>query len=183
VKLYQFKRLTWSLAKEKDQYRELSKIDSLTGLMNRHGLNEDFREEIRNQLGDYPVSLMFIDIDHFKSLNDTYGHHLGDEVLRRVAHCIGEHSRQSDKAVRWGGEEFLLLMPGTPAAEARMAAERLRKAVENLAHPELGSRSVTVSIGLGEIRLEETLEQALERADQALYRAKASGRNRVVQTG
>lgn len=179
VSLYRFRRLTSKLAREKDQYLELSSVDQLTGLMNRHGLMNYCQQALIHRLGDQPLSVMFIDIDHFKPVNDTYGHAVGDQVLRRVARCISDHCRETDKAARWGGEEFLVLMPGSDAGVARIVADRLRESVAMLVHPELPTITVTVSIGVGERGPNDTLEQVLERADAALYRSKEAGRNRV----
>lgn len=181
LRLYQFGRLNRTLSHEKNQYQELFQIDHLTGLMNRHGLDEYFRQKLDERAGDQLIGVMFIDIDHFKPINDTYGHNAGDEVLKRVARCIGEHSRQSDKAARWGGEEFLMLLPGSGVQEAVSVAERLRQSVELLVHPELPSIGVTVSIGVSELAPGEFFERAVERADAALYKAKQTGRNKVMQ--
>lgn len=177
--LYRFRRITSRLAREKAQYQELSRVDQLTGLMNRHGLMRYCQEELVSRPDDQPLSVMFIDIDHFKPINDNYGHGVGDLILQRVARCIADHCRETDKAARWGGEEFLVLMPGSNTKVALIVAERLRGSVEQLVHPELPSVTVTVSIGVGESGPDETLEQTLEHADGAMYRAKEAGRNRV----
>lgn len=180
ARLYQFRRLASELNRQKNQYLKLSTVDHLTDLLNRHGLSEYFEDYLGERPNDQPVAMLFIDIDHFKPINDTYGHGAGDEVLRRVAACIGRHSRQTDKAARWGGEEFLVLMPGTTADEARKVAERLRLSVERLVHPEMPAVVITVSIGVSELQPGEPFEEALERGDVALYRAKQNGRNQVI---
>lgn len=194
VKLYEYRRLvlaekaerarlekyTSDLQKEKAQYRELSMVDHLTGLLNRHGLSTYWADRTTKDHSRRPTGVLLVDIDYFKAVNDTYGHNAGDEVLRRVADTIVQHSRQSDKAARWGGEEFLILMPDAPSTEAYVLAERLRESVQNLTHPELSSLCVSVSIGVGEIKPGDDFDKTLEQVDKALYQAKRGGRNRVV---
>jgi diguanylate cyclase (GGDEF)-like protein len=132
------------------------------------------------------VSLMMIDIDHFKGFNDRYGHPAGDECLRRVAALISSHARRPyDVAARIGGEEFVLLMPATEEEGAAMIAERLRRGIENLQIPNAASRSghVTISAGTATMRPYGPLNgpaTLTEAADRALYEAKSGGRNRVV---
>jgi diguanylate cyclase (GGDEF)-like protein len=186
VKLYEFRHLVAAekaklarLEKEKEKYQELSMVDQLTGLLNRHGLSSFFENEISR--GNRPASLLLIDIDHFKTVNDTYGHSVGDIILRRIAEVISDHSRQLDKAGRWGGEEFLMLLPQTTLIDAVKLAERLRISIMTLEHPEAAQRPVTVSIGVAEVREDEAFSAAFDRADAALYKAKDEGRNRVVR--
>ena len=133
---------------------------------------------------DKPVSLLMIDIDHFKAVNDRYGHTVGDRVLREIAERIGYNVRGFDLAARYGGEEFVVVMPDTSVEVALAVADRLREKIAEVpvattgAAEELG---VTVSIGVAETRgKEESFESLLRRADEALYRAKGEGRNRVV---
>jgi diguanylate cyclase (GGDEF)-like protein len=119
-----------------------------------------------------------IDIDHFKDVNDHHGHGVGDDVLREVADVVGRAIRGDDALIRWGGEEFLLLLPGARRPQALELAERLRARVAGLAVE--GLPAVTISIGVDELGAEETsAEAAIERADQRMYAAKAAGRNRV----
>jgi diguanylate cyclase (GGDEF)-like protein len=124
-----------------------------------------------------PVSLLMLDLDRFKAINDTYGHLVGDRVLIELTRRLGHHLREVDILARWGGEEFMILMPHGGAREAVHAAEKLRALVAERAFPEVGA--VTVSIGVAEYRPRERDDAWIKRADDALYAAKAGGRNRV----
>jgi len=169
--------------KEKAKYQALSSHDSLTGLMNRPGLMNDYHRRIDGDPDSWPVTVLVIDIDHFKPVNDTYGHTVGDLILQRVAHRILTHTRETDIAARWGGEEFVVVLPGTPIEFARPLAERLRQSVMAEAHPEAGDQPVTISIGVCQADPGQCFEEAFQRADGALYRAKDAGRNCVVVEG
>jgi diguanylate cyclase len=154
--------------------------DELTGILNRRELIRLAQQEgLRAERYGHRLSFCLIDVDHFKSVNDTYGHRAGDEVLKRMAEEIGNLVRSTDYFGRYGGEEFLLIMSGTGEAGAVEFAGRLREAVERLDVPKLPGVAVTISIGVAECAPGQTVEQALDRADVALYRAKAAGRNRV----
>ncbi len=161
---------------------EMATRDSLTGLLTRR---EMFRlaewEGARALRQDRPLSALMVDIDHFKRVNDTRGHGTGDAVLKGVAQAIRSTLREYDVLCRYGGEEFLAVMPETPLEQGRMAAERLREYVESLKLAVDGGEPVrlTVSIGLALLQPGETLEELIARADAALYAAKESGRNRV----
>lgn len=181
IRLYQLRRLAFTLNRQKDQLQELSRVDPLTGLCNRNGLSLFLDQLSDDDPSVWPVSFLFIDVDHFKPINDTYGHGAGDHVLQRVADCMNECCRDSDKVARWGGEEFLMVMPGTASRVAVNVAERLRAVIERVDNPEIEHRHVTVSIGVSEARSRDKLATAIERADAALYNAKQSGRNRVSQ--
>lgn len=169
------------LCKEKDD-REmvlLATTDSLTGLVNRRAFFE--RTEAARQLSARlrkPFALMMLDIDHFKSLNDRYGHAGGDEALCVFARTSTGVLREHDIMGRLGGEEFALALPGTDLGGALQAAERLRSAVEAAVLPQFGY-SMTVSIGVVLVDPDEHINAALARADHALYQAKSAGRNRV----
>jgi len=123
------------------------------------------------------LSLAVLDIDRFKKINDTYGHPIGDSVLKNIANTICTTLRKSDISVRWGGEEFLFLMPGTSLAESRVISERLRSNIEKGSYHEFAN--ATASIGITEYIKGDSLETMIKRADDALYDAKATGRNRV----
>ena len=168
------------LAKTIGQLRDITIHDTLTGLKNRRYFAHIFHDECaRSQRNNDPMSLLFLDIDHFKRVNDTHGHHVGDEVLIQLGSHLMRHCRPYDTAVRWGGEEFLLLLSSADEHAASHFAERLRKSVDY----ELSSKfafAITVSIGLAQYQMDDTLESLTDRADQALYHAKATGRNRVV---
>lgn len=163
----------------------LATLDGLTGLANRRTFDQALEAALKPEAGDEPVSLLLIDVDHFKAFNDTYGHQAGDGCLRQVAAALQGHAtRPDDLAARYGGEEFALVLPRTDAAGARLLAERIRAAVADLAMPHAASPTaahVTVSIGGTTVRPGEGLAPAavVELADQALYAAKRAGRNRV----
>jgi diguanylate cyclase (GGDEF)-like protein len=156
--------------------------DPLTGIGNRAAMQSAGRTQIELALRHgLPMSLLLIDIDHFKRINDTYGHAKGDVVLQLLARTIARTVRRSDQAFRYGGEEFVVLLGHTDLAGAEVMAERIRILVAGSRelHREL-SEGVTVSVGVGTLREQDTLETLCERADRALYLAKRSGRNRVV---
>ncbi|WP_136255009.1 GGDEF domain-containing protein [Onishia niordana] len=160
--------------------RDLSDTDDLTGLPNRRKLMGELGREISlsNRHGT-PLSLMMIDIDHFKRVNDTWGHLQGDKVLRRLAELCNDLLREEDCLARLGGEEFAVLLPLTPIAKCKAMAERLRQEIarHDFGLPEGG---ITISTGITEHRIGELRDQLLERADQRLYAAKHLGRNCVV---
>lgn len=168
---------------EKARYQALSSHDALTGLMNRPGLMNDYHHRIESDENCWPVTVMVIDIDHFKPVNDTYGHSVGDLILQRVAHRILTHTREADIAARWGGEEFVVVLPYTSSKSALALAERLRQSVMAATHPEAGEQSVTISIGVCQAERGQRFEDAFKRADAALYRAKSEGRNCIVVEG
>jgi diguanylate cyclase (GGDEF)-like protein len=156
-----------------------SLTDSLTGAYNRRHMDALVGEAVeRKRRASASVSAVLVDIDHFKGINDRYGHDAGDEVLKAVVALMARRRRKVDQLFRQGGEEFLLLLPDTEAHEAMVAAEALRKAIA-LA-PILRDEPVTVSIGVGELRPGEDAKDWLKRIDAALYAAKEGGRNRVV---
>jgi diguanylate cyclase (GGDEF)-like protein len=157
----------------------LTKLDPLTGALNRRGLEEGYQPS--EPPSDKPMAVLMVDIDHFKAINDTHGHLVGDEVLRRVARQLNRVLRTSDAIVRYGGEEFLLLLSEVTLSQAIRVAERARAAIEaqTIRVGELPI-DVTVSMGVEVQQPGEPLDEAVERADAALYRAKRDGRNRVA---
>jgi two-component system, cell cycle response regulator len=164
---------------------ELAVTDPLTGLHNRRYLDSHLKLLIDRALArGRPLSVCITDIDRFKSVNDTYGHDAGDEVLRDFAHRVRSTVRGADLACRFGGEEFVVVMPDTPADAAAAIAERLRIIVENsgFALPNSDTPlSITASLGIATLNPEgDTPEALLKRADMALYQAKNNGRNQVV---
>jgi two-component system cell cycle response regulator len=162
---------------------ELAISDPLTGLYNRRYLDAHLRSTVaRAEATSKPVCVLVFDIDHFKEVNDTYGHDAGDDVLREFAERLRRGVRNIDLVSRYGGEEFLLVMPETDAEFAGAVAERLRSDVEKVAfQTRSGTFPVTVSIGIAEWQgASDTAEALIKRADTALYSAKRSGRNRVV---
>lgn len=157
---------------------ELSVTDKLTGLKNRRYFQEKLAEHITayHHVGK-PLSLLILDIDHFKKVNDTYGHQVGDEVLIQLAHVLTTQTREADIAARYGGEEFVVILPNTDSAESKSIAEQLRHTVE-LAQWQTGR--LTVSIGIATCTAEDSETTILKNADQALYASKENGRNRVT---
>lgn len=152
----------------------LAQVDALTGALNRHSLEAAFPTQRRAKT----VSVVLIDVDHFKAVNDQLGHAVGDECLKGLARLLSQLIREQDALIRYGGEEFLLVLPDTALMQAAAIAERAR---EKLRETELiAGRPVTLSAGVAEQTSEETREQTIERADRALYEAKRQGRDRVV---
>ena len=162
----------------------LSNYDTLTNLYNRRMLEEKLIKDIqRTNRYNHPLSLFMIDIDHFKNVNDTYGHHAGDIVLAKVASVLKESIRETDYAVRYGGEEFVIVLPETSLDKAVELAERLRiKIADTNIELDDNSLSVTVSIGVSDFS-GETLGNLINLADSAMYEAKESGRNCVKVSG
>jgi diguanylate cyclase (GGDEF)-like protein len=181
-------RLTDSHRQLKDAYARIERIavrDELTGAYNRRFLLEALaRERARSKRLATWFTLCLFDVDHFKSINDTLGHAAGDAVLKHFAQIAGSGLRDVDIFGRYGGEEFLLLLPDTDSRGAVAAAERLRASVQAEDFPQLpAGQRVTVTVGLATSRPDESVEALLARADSALYQGKAAGRNRVVSVG
>ncbi|WP_028240972.1 sensor domain-containing diguanylate cyclase [Stutzerimonas azotifigens] len=171
------------LQKANEELQWLSSTDRLTGLFNRGHWEERLRQEhLRHSRYGGRAALVMFDIDHFKRINDTYGHQAGDRVIRTVADVMRAGMRDTDVAGRYGGEEFALLLPDTDCRGAAMVAERLRQAVESLVveYQEQDIR-FTISLGVADLSLPTTTHaELIERADAALYRSKSAGRNRVT---
>lgn len=160
----------------------LATMDSLTGLFNRRRFESIMSNEFKKcQRYLYPLSCMMIDIDHFKEINDTFGHQIGDEVLREVARNIQGCIREVDTLARWGGEEFVVLSPNTTKENAVRAAERILKSISAHRFAGIGARTIAVSIGVAGIPDPqiETTEKLIHAADLAMYAAKRKGRARV----
>lgn len=160
---------------------QLAHTDELTGLLNRRAIREKLNYEIkRAERAETPLSIILCDIDHFKKVNDQYGHDIGDEALKRISHCIIKTLRQSDFASRWGGEEFLILLPMTSEAGAFVMAERLRLAIAALPiNTSSGAIYVTMSFGLATKQNQLPLDEMIKISDVNLYHAKESGRNQT----
>ena len=169
------------LWRSKEQWAALERLaltDRLTGLSNRHAGEQALERELaRARRTRAPFSVALIDIDRFKQINDRFGHSTGDDVLKRVSKILTSTFRASDLAIRWGGDEFLVLLPDVPAKGAIVFAERARAQVEKLAFAGVGG--VTISSGVVQIRSDEDARAAILRADALLYDAKRSGRNLV----
>ncbi|HIP52921.1 MAG TPA: diguanylate cyclase [Chromatiales bacterium] len=173
------------LREELNRVRQESRLDPLTGLYNRKMLAESLEEQVAfAHANGTPLSVLMLDIDHFKRFNDEYGHQIGDEVIRRVAAAMKKHIRGTDTAARYGGEEFVVLLPETHLEGATTVARTVHSAVAKLSLIKKATQEklpgITVSVGIGLLRNEEQGEALIERADQALYRAKRTGRNRIV---
>ncbi|TCO76099.1 GGDEF domain-containing protein [Chromatocurvus halotolerans] len=160
----------------------LTHVDELTGLLNRSAMERDLeREHAQSRRTGRSLSVAMVDADHFKRVNDDHGHAFGDTVLEVLAERFEACLRPRDRAYRYGGEEFLVMLPDTGLVEAGKVAERLRRSACAEPVVEGSSRiTLTVSIGLAEIRAGESIDDGLRRADKALYEAKNAGRNRVV---
>lgn len=162
---------------------QLSRVDGLTEIFNRRYWEEQLSREFkRNMRSPGNSSVIMLDIDHFKKINDTYGHPAGDEVIRQLAKLISHVSRETDICGRYGGEEFTILLPDTAAENVMVLAQRIRQSVEKLTiEYEQQSISFTVSVGIAQFDPAfEQHTQWLERVDKALYQAKTGGRNQVV---
>lgn len=167
-----------TLKQQRDLLKTMAVSDQLTGLYNRHHLTDALiRKVARANRHDYPLSVIIIDIDHFKNVNDTYGHLTGDDILREVGEVIGSVARKEDIAARFGGEEFVLVLDNCTLEDAYLKAERLRQKIETLSPSRL---DITASFGVAELNLQiNTCTLLLDSADKALYEAKNEGRNRV----
>lgn len=158
-------------------------LDSLTGVKNRTAFDSNFCREIElNRRKNSELSLIVMDIDFFKRINDQYGHAVGDLVLKQVAETIEQSIRSSDALYRYGGEEFVVVLNGTDNLGANLLAERIRENVENLRIDSLKDLQVTLSLGVTMMNDGDTTETLFQRADKALYDAKHQGRNQVVIT-
>jgi diguanylate cyclase (GGDEF)-like protein len=173
--------------KAQTELERLANHDGLTGIFNRRGFDERLHNEwSRTSREKQPLSLIMIDVDHFKRFNDTYGHQAGDDCLKKVATALEEQTyRPSDMAARYGGEEFAMILPSIDEDGASVVASRIRESIAALAIPHSGSngnRVVTVSVGVATVRpvLGSKAEEVIRRADEALYQAKGAGRNRVM---
>ena len=156
----------------------MSITDRLTGLYNRHKLDAVLNAELaRCQRYDGVFSLILLDVDHFKLVNDQFGHPVGDQVLLAIASLLQENKRNADTLGRWGGEEFMLICPDTPSDGALQFAEKLRLAVAAYGDPAVGQ--VTASFGVATFRSGDSVKEIVSRTDQALYCSKHKGRNRV----
>ena len=170
--------LIYIIISDIEKFKKLAETDRLTGLYNKGKFNEVLSKEIeRAKRYKRYLSLIIFDIDHFKRINDTYGHKVGDEVLKTLSKIIKENIRKTDFAARWGGEEFVILAPETDIEGASKLAEKLRKAVESYTFPTV--KNITISLGVAQYNFEEKPEDFVVRADMALYKAKEGGRNRV----
>ncbi|PCK08691.1 MAG: GGDEF domain-containing protein [Alteromonadaceae bacterium] len=162
-----------------EQYKAEAKTDPLTGVKNRAGVRDALSDGYENSKNDNePLTIILIDIDHFKAVNDTYGHDVGDEILKGLANVLQTNTRENDTLARWGGEEFLLVCANTNNKNALKVAEHIRKALED-AHFH-NDMQITASFGLATLA-DESIDSLFKRADEALYQAKENGRNQVCE--
>ena len=175
------REMTASLSARSRNLEQAALTDGLTGMQNRRYFDDALKEYLQEfRRIDRPVGLMILDLDHFKQVNDTYGHDAGDEVLRSVAKCLKSMTRYHDIVARLGGEEFAIVAPNMDLELLQRVADRMRKAIASLAIETGGMQlNVTSSVGLALWNKEETAEEFYRRADKQLYEAKRQGRNRV----
>ncbi len=184
-----FLQTTKDLDQIKDSLKEAeqhSNTDALTGLANRRSLDAFLRaEQITAMEAGTPLSILLIDIDHFKQFNDGFGHQVGDQVIRLVAKVVQENVRECDLAARYGGEELMAILPGAALDTCFEVAERIRRRIceARLTRRTTGEEisSVTVSIGVAQFRMAELADGMIDRCDRALYQAKRAGRNRTIK--
>jgi diguanylate cyclase (GGDEF)-like protein len=165
------------LRTETDKFRKLSTVDALTNAFNRHGI-EQIIESLEIRLN--PTSIIMLDIDHFKRINDRRGHDTGDRVLQKISDIILKSTRSTDKLGRWGGEEFILICPNTSVGMALALAEKLRIVIFDTVFEPENPITVTASFGVAAVLANEPFANAFKRADEALYKAKSIGRNCVM---
>ena len=175
------REMTASLSARSRNLEQAALTDGLTGMQNRRYFDDALKEYLDEfRRIDKPVGLMILDLDHFKNVNDTYGHDAGDEVLRSVGKCLKSMTRYHDVVARLGGEEFAIVAPNMDLELLQRVAERMRKAIASLAIEAAGTQlNVTSSVGLALWDREESAEEFYRRADKQLYEAKRQGRNRV----
>jgi len=162
-----------------EELKRLATKDALTGIYNRYKTTLIIEDQIKRENRYNEIfSLLMFDIDHFKKVNDTYGHDIGDYVLQELCHVVSNNIRDTDKFGRWGGEEFMLIAPHTNKKEAIELAEKIRKSIEE--HPFKQVQQITISVGVTEYKREEEFATFTKRVDDALYQAKTNGRNQVV---
>lgn len=174
----EYRKITGELESKNNLLQKVASIDALSGLQNRYAFNQRITEEIEraNRYGS-ELSLLMIDLDRFKRINDTYGHNAGDEVIIKVSEALQSVIRKVDLIARWGGEEFIVLLPGIGLNDALLVGEKLRQKAASILYFE--KESVTISIGVSTWTPSDIMESWINRTDKALYHAKQEGRNRV----
>jgi diguanylate cyclase (GGDEF)-like protein len=187
--LRSFKRVTrisdgyqQTLIENNEYLNQVARRDALTGMSNRRDMMARLSNELKRSVRyEYPVSVILIDIDHFKKVNDTYGHGVGDQVLVALAQLLNNGIRDTDSAARWGGEEFLICLPHTSCGDAKKVAEKLRSTVEeNWIIQKENRIGITISAGVAQYERTSSMDDLICLADNALYQAKEAGRNRVA---
>ncbi|MEP1384613.1 MAG: diguanylate cyclase [Paraglaciecola sp.] len=175
---YSFRRIK----EMSDTFEQQAMQDPLTAILNRRGMYEKLKQEFsRSKRAKSVVTVMMADIDHFKSINDQFGHNTGDEIIQSLASDFVRALRKQDVVGRWGGEEYLFLLPDTKGEDALLLAEKLRKRIESMRFKhEDKDFGATVSIGVHQVTEQDSINQAISKADQCLYQAKVAGRNRCI---
>lgn len=174
----QLNLLNDQLADANENLEKLASFDDLTGIFNRRRMEDRLESEVKEaQRYKKQFGILLFDLDKFKSVNDTYGHNIGDQILQNTCAAVSETLRDTDKFGRWGGEEFLIIAPQTGMPELMQLGERVRAAVEKMQHKDLPA--VTISIGVAEFQNDTRWDHMIDRADKAMYRAKENGRNQV----
>ena len=182
VLIYWNRLLTKEIQKRKKTEKELQKlsiIDSLTGIFNRYKIDTTLKQQIAySKRHQTPLSIIFFDIDHFKKINDTYGHKAGDEILKEITNLIKTHLREYDIFGRWGGEEFIIILPNTSLDQAVKVTKKLKSIIENKKFNYIDK--LTCSFGVTELKPEDNSDSILTRVDSFMYEAKKRGRNNIV---
>jgi len=161
------------------ELQKLSIIDSLTGIFNRYKIDSALKQQIAySKRSNTPLSIIFFDIDHFKRINDTYGHQAGDEILKKLTVLIKEHLREYDIFGRWGGEEFIIILPDTSVKQAVKVAQKLKSIIEKNKFKYIDK--LTCSFGVTELKPEDNSDSFLTRVDSLMYEAKKRGRNKII---
>jgi diguanylate cyclase (GGDEF)-like protein len=172
--------LTGKLSQNEKNLEQLTVVDPLTCVYNRRYFGDRLKEEFKRFIRYNTLfSIAIVDVDHFKKINDTYGHQMGDVVLKDIARILKENSRETDIVARYGGEEFVILYTCTDKIGSQIHLERLRTTIENFSFPDI-PQNVTVSIGVSDATGKIAAEDVVRDADSALYSAKRGGRNRSV---
>lgn len=174
-----------ALRRSLEEVRREAMTDALTGIANRKYFDIHLRTSVLHAMENgTPLSLMLVDIDHFKKFNDNYGHQTGDDVLRLVAHTLASNTKGRDTAARYGGEEFAVILPDTVLETSRILAEKIRTSIstKRFRKKQTGEElnTITISLGIAQYRPGEALVDFIQRADDALYHAKRTGRNKVI---
>jgi diguanylate cyclase (GGDEF)-like protein len=172
----------YRLQEMSQKFEKQAMRDPLSGLLNRRGMRENLQSEFdRRKRYNNDLTVMMCDIDHFKTVNDQYGHDKGDEIIKSLATIFKSGLRKQDSLARWGGEEYLFLLPETNDSQAMQLAEKLRSKIEETQYKQDDKTfSITISIGLHQIASTDTINQAITKADTNLYKAKEQGRNRCI---
>ncbi len=180
VDILNFIAMTIALDVQNVRLHRLAVTDSLTGVYNREFMQKRLPQALERAAAQQsPIALALVDVDHFKAINDEFGHPVGDIVLKEVADRLKEVTRNNDWVIRYGGEEFLVVLPRADAGRGWEVGERIRGSLQARSVEADGAKEVRVSIGVAQYVEGETMEQTIKRADEALYKAKSRGRNRV----